>query len=101
MLHLGDHYCLFKSEMIFYHNRGNQAYRNGDALKAEEFYTQGIISVPSSERLDCCLEPLLLCYSNRAAARISLGRIRDALEDCKMATTLDPSFLKAHIRAAK
>ncbi|XP_062117861.1 uncharacterized protein LOC133831531 [Humulus lupulus] len=80
--------------------RGNQSYKKGDLAKAEEFYTQGIISVPSSERSGSCLEPLLLCYSNRAAARMCLLRIREAIGDCMMALALDPIFLKAQLRAA-
>ncbi|CAI0374858.1 unnamed protein product [Linum tenue] len=79
--------------------RGNQAYRDGELSKAEDFYSQGINSVPSSE-LSACLEPLVICYSNRAAARMSLGNIREALQDCLMAASLDPSFLKVQIRAA-
>lgn len=81
--------------------RGNQAYKNWELSKAEDLYTQGIICVPSSERSGCCLRPLLLCYSNRAATRMSLSRIREALGDCVMAIALDPNFLKAQMRAAK
>lgn len=81
--------------------RGNHSYEKGDLSKAEEFYTQGIISVPTSERSGSCLQPLLLCYSNRAAARMCLLRIREAIRDCMMAAALDPNFLKAQIRAAK
>ncbi|GAU17961.1 hypothetical protein TSUD_330860 [Trifolium subterraneum] len=80
--------------------RGNRAHKAKDLSKAEEFYTKGIDSVPSSERSGCCSKPLLLCYSNRAATRISLGRIREALEDCMMATSLDPAFLKVQMRTA-
>ncbi|BAT85214.1 uncharacterized protein HKW66_Vig0048560 [Vigna angularis] len=80
--------------------RGNQAYKDGDLSKAEGFYTLGINSVPSRERSGCSLQPLLLCYSNRAATRMSLGRIREALEDCMMATALDPSFPKVQMRTA-
>ncbi|KAL2320716.1 hypothetical protein Fmac_029685 [Flemingia macrophylla] len=79
--------------------RGNQAYKDGDLSKAEDFYSQGIDSVPSSER-SCCVKPLLLCYSNRAATRMSLGKIREALEDCMMATALDATFLKVQMRTA-
>lgn len=43
----------------------------------------------------------MLCYSNRAATRISLGRMRDALEDCKMGAEIDPNFLRVQVRAAK
>ncbi|CAJ2671531.1 unnamed protein product [Trifolium pratense] len=80
--------------------RGNRAHKAKDLSKAEEFYTKGIDSVPSSERSGCCSKPLLLCYSNRAATRISLGRIREALEDCMRATSLDPTFLKVQMRTA-
>ncbi|WJX78342.1 hypothetical protein P8452_61574 [Trifolium repens] len=80
--------------------RGNRAHKAKDLSKAEEFYTKGIDSVPSSERSGCYIKPLLLCYSNRAATRISLGRIREALEDCMMATSLDPTFLKVQMRTA-
>lgn len=43
----------------------------------------------------------MLCYSNRAVARMCLGKMREAIEDCMMATAIDPSFLKAQMRAAK
>lgn len=43
----------------------------------------------------------MLCYSNRAAARMSQGRLREAVKDCKLAAGIDPRFLKAHVRAAK
>ncbi|KAG4915892.1 hypothetical protein JHK87_053449 [Glycine soja] len=80
--------------------RGNQAHKDGDLSKAEDLYSRGINSVPSSERSGCWAKPLLLCYSNRAATRMSLGRIREALEDCMMATALDPTFMKVQMRTA-
>ncbi|XVF07172.1 hypothetical protein REPUB_Repub06bG0115500 [Reevesia pubescens] len=79
--------------------RGNQSYRNDNLSKAEEFYTKGINSVFSNETSQCCIKPLVLCYSNRAATRISLGRMREALADCLMAASLDPNFLKVNVRA--
>ncbi|XP_047318176.1 uncharacterized protein LOC124921546 [Impatiens glandulifera] len=80
--------------------RGNQAYGAGHMSRAEEFYTNGINSVPPSKARGYCCELLVLCYSNRAATRMSLNRLREALEDCKIATEFDPHFLKAQIRAA-
>ncbi|KAE9621672.1 putative DnaJ domain, tetratricopeptide-like helical domain-containing protein [Lupinus albus] len=80
--------------------RGNQAYKDGDLSEAEDFYTLGINSVPSSERSGCLIKPLLLCYSNRAATRMRLGRIREALGDCQLATAVDPTFQKAQMRIA-
>lgn len=81
--------------------RGNQAYKNGDMCKAEECYTYGINSSPSSDDSEYSVKPLALCYGNRAAARISLGRLREAISDCEMAASLDPSYIKAYMRAAK
>jgi len=43
----------------------------------------------------------MLCYSNRAATRMSLGKMREALSDCREAIGIDSSFLKAQVRAAK
>ncbi|KAK9079403.1 hypothetical protein SSX86_001074 [Deinandra increscens subsp. villosa] len=80
--------------------RGNQAYSNGDLVKAEDCYTQGLNSVSENEKSRSCLRALMLCYSNRAATRISLGSMKEALEDCLMAASIDPNFLKVQVRAA-
>lgn len=80
--------------------RGNQAYSNGDMSKAEDFYTRGLNSISITEVSRSDNKALMLCYSNRAAARMSLGRMREALSDCMMAAKIDPSFLRAQVRAA-
>ncbi|KAI3938308.1 hypothetical protein MKW92_023207 [Papaver armeniacum] len=80
--------------------RGNKAYANGDLSKAEDYYTRGVNCISTSETSESLLKPLAMCYSNRAAARMSSGRMREALGDCIMASTLDPSFLKVLVRAA-
>ncbi|KAM6596575.1 hypothetical protein CsatA_007099 [Cannabis sativa] len=80
--------------------RGNQAYTTGDLSKAEDCYTQGMNCISRNEASRSCLRALMLCYSNRAATRISLGRMRDALVDCTMAAEIDPSFLRVQVRAA-
>ncbi|XP_031272500.1 uncharacterized protein LOC116130971 [Pistacia vera] len=80
--------------------RGNQAYTNGHLSKAEDCYTQGINCVSKSENSRSCLRALMLCYSNRAATRMSLGRMRDALEDCMLAVAIDLNFLRVQVRAA-
>lgn len=77
--------------------RGNQAYAEGLLTKAEECYTHGIDSFSPNE---VSRKALMLCYSNRAATRMSLGKMRDALSDCQEAIDIDSSFLKAHARAA-
>ncbi|OEL32161.1 hypothetical protein BAE44_0006821, partial [Dichanthelium oligosanthes] len=78
--------------------RGNQAYAEGQLTKAEECYTHGIDSFSPNE---VSRKALMLCYSNRAATRMSLGKMREALFDCREATDIDSSFLKAQVRAAK
>ncbi|XP_020275832.1 uncharacterized protein LOC109850267 [Asparagus officinalis] len=80
--------------------RGNQAYAKGLLGKAEDYYTCGINSVSLKEIPSSCIRPLTLCYSNRAATRMSLGKMREALRDCKMAVSIDPNFLKARVRVA-
>ncbi|XP_021751500.1 uncharacterized protein LOC110717168 [Chenopodium quinoa] len=80
--------------------RGNQAYANGDLEKAEAYYSQGLSCIPQHETSRDCLRALVLCYSNRAAARMSRGRIREALRDCLVAADIDPSFFRVQLRAA-
>ncbi|KAL8245149.1 hypothetical protein R6Q59_011407 [Mikania micrantha] len=81
--------------------RGNQAYNNGDLAKAEDWYTQGLNSVSENEKSRSCLKALMLCYSSRAATRISMGRMKEALEDCLMAATIDPNYLTVKVQAAR
>ncbi|KAL2557265.1 Heat shock protein DnaJ with tetratricopeptide repeat [Forsythia ovata] len=80
--------------------RGNQAYAKGDFSQAEECYTQGMNLISQNETSRSCLRALMLCYSNRAATRMSLGRMREALKDCMEAAALDPNFIRVQVRAA-
>ncbi|KAG2627966.1 hypothetical protein PVAP13_3KG266533 [Panicum virgatum] len=79
---------------------GNKAYANGHFATAEDYYTRGINSISHHGASGHCSRALMLCYSNRAATRMSLGMIREALQDCLTATSIDPSFIKAKVRAA-
>ncbi|VAH06807.1 unnamed protein product [Triticum turgidum subsp. durum] len=79
---------------------GNQAYANGHFATAEGCYTRGINLISQYATSGRCSHALMLCYSNRAATRMSLGRMREALQDCSIATSIDPTFLKAKVRAA-
>lgn len=80
--------------------RGNQAYAEGDFSKAEEYYTQGISCILPSEKSESHIRASVLCYSNRAATRMAVGRFRDALSDCMQAMDIDPKFVKVRLRAA-
>lgn len=79
--------------------RGNQAYADGNLSKAEDYYSRGVDSLSFSKKSKSCSRALMLCYSNRAATRMSLGRLREALSDCKLAIEIDSSFLRARVRA--
>lgn len=79
---------------------GNQAYANGHFATAEGLYTRGINSISQYGTSGRCSHALMLCYSNRAATRMSLGRMREALQDCSTAISIDPTFLKAKVRSA-
>ncbi|XP_073317414.1 uncharacterized protein [Primulina huaijiensis] len=79
--------------------RGNEAYQAGKFSKAEELYTMGINSTPRTNNLECSMKPLLLCYSNRAATRMTLGRMREAISDCTLAAASDSNFFKVILRA--
>lgn len=83
------------------YNRGNQAYKNGNLSVAEDCYTQGVSCASKVEASQRCRRALMLCYSNRAATRMSLGRMREAVEDCRLAAEIDPNFLRVRLRAAK
>nr|KYP52644.1 DnaJ isogeny subfamily C member 7 [Cajanus cajan] len=80
--------------------KGNQAYKNGNLSVAEDCYTRGVSCVSKEEAPPRCRRTLMLCYSNRAATRMSLGRMRDAVEDCMLAAEIDPNFLRVRLRAA-
>lgn len=80
--------------------RGNEAYEKGELARAQDFYTWGVNSVPPDETSGAAFRPLVRCYSNRAATRMALGSVREAIQDCLMAVKLDPTFHRAQIRAA-
>ncbi|XP_068665644.1 uncharacterized protein [Aristolochia californica] len=80
--------------------RGNQAYANGNLSKAEDCYTQGVNCISPKETSTSCVRAVMLCYSNRAATRMFLGRMREALQDCMMAASIEPNFLRVQLRAA-
>ncbi|KAI3968190.1 hypothetical protein MKX01_018493 [Papaver californicum] len=80
--------------------RGNQAYAKGNLSRAEGYYTRGLNCISQKMASKSCLKALVMCYSNRAAARMTLGRMREALGDCKEAIAIDPNFYKAQLRAA-
>ncbi|CAM0142944.1 hypothetical protein VKS41_002470 [Umbelopsis sp. WA50703] len=71
--------------------QANQEYKAGHYADAIRLYTKAIAASPNTSTY----------YANRAAALTMLKKYKEAAEDCRIATTLDPSNFKANLRAAK
>ncbi|TPX38224.1 hypothetical protein SmJEL517_g00019 [Synchytrium microbalum] len=69
----------------------NELYKQGQYGGAAELYSRAIEFDPTNAML----------YGNRAAALTMLKQWDDAIKDCREASTLDPEFVKAYIRASK
>jgi tetratricopeptide (TPR) repeat protein len=69
---------------------GNEEYRQGHYAEAVALYDQAIIMDASRPAY----------WSNKAAALAALGRLIEAVADCKEAVRIDPSYDRAHHRLA-
>ncbi|VAI49231.1 unnamed protein product [Triticum turgidum subsp. durum] len=67
---------------------GNEEYREGHYAEAVALYDQAIIMDPTRPAY----------WSNKAAALAALGRLVEAVADCKEAVRIDPSYGRAHHR---
>eukprot|EP00897_Mesotaenium_endlicherianum_P009941 jgi/Mesen1/8976/ME000056S08391 len=71
------------------------------AALAEQTCEKWRLSVAQHEAASAsCARAAMLCYSNRAATRMIVARMREALDDCLHAIRLDPNFLRVKLRAA-
>ena len=78
--------------------RGNEAYRNGECAEAESAYESAIDALESCDI--ALVEPShLTLRTNRAAALMALGRMRDALAECERVLQIDPTNVRALSRA--
>lgn len=69
---------------------GNEKYKQGRCEEALAFYDRAI-----------ALDSSKATYrSNKSAALIGLGRLTEAVAECKEAIRLDPSYQRAHHRLA-
>ncbi|KAG0480008.1 hypothetical protein HPP92_010866 [Vanilla planifolia] len=69
---------------------GNEEYKKGRYAEAVALYDRAILIDP--ERASY--------WSNKAAALIGLGRLLDAVQECKEAVKIDPCYFRAHHRLA-
>ena len=78
--------------------RGNEAYRNGECAEAESAYKSAIDALESCDI--ALVEPShLTLRTNRAAALMALGRMRQALEECERVLEINPTNVRALSRA--
>ena len=70
---------------------GNEQYRTGQYESAIRLYSQAISFVPRNATY----------FINRAAAALMVEKAEEALADCNTALSIEPSLIKAHVRAAK
>ncbi|KAG8072432.1 hypothetical protein GUJ93_ZPchr0006g42383 [Zizania palustris] len=67
---------------------GNEEYREGHYAEAVALYDQAIMVDPTRPAY----------WSNKAAALAALGRLIEAVGDCREAVRIDPSYNRAHHR---
>ena len=65
-------------------NEGNNLYKSGEYRKSIDLYTKAIELCPSNAAY----------YGNRAAAYMMIQKHKLAIEDSKLATGIDPTFVK-------
>ncbi|XP_001359447.3 tetratricopeptide repeat protein 1 [Drosophila pseudoobscura] len=75
---------------------GNELFKNDNAQRAIEIYTEGLNVCPS----DSSKERAVL-YGNRAAAKIKLESNKSAIDDCTKAIELWPEYVRVLLRRAK
>ena len=79
------------SQAIAMKTRGNELYVKGQYQAALMCYDAA-----------CCIDPTNPVYlGNRSAARLMLGQYMLAIEDCKTAVSIDPTFFKCYLRAGR
>eukprot|EP00803_Ostreobium_quekettii_P006900 evm.model.scf_1013.2 EVM.evm.TU.scf_1013.2 scf_1013:16807-22244(+) len=70
--------------------RGNDAFKKGDYLRAAATYTRAIKEDPENAVL----------YSNRCAALLKLSKVQKALADAEVCIKLRPEWEKGYFRKA-
>ncbi|KAI8979215.1 hypothetical protein BDF20DRAFT_487710 [Mycotypha africana] len=72
-------------------NQANEQYKQGQYAEAVKLYSQAIDISPKTATY----------YNNRAAALVMLKKYKEAANDCRTATELDPQNVKAFLRGGK
>lgn len=75
---------------------GNELFKNDEALRAVEVYTEALNICPSTNSKERAV-----LFGNRAAAKMKLSSIKSAIDDCTKAIELYPEYVRALLRRAK
>ncbi|XP_036912682.1 tetratricopeptide repeat protein 1 isoform X2 [Sturnira hondurensis] len=75
---------------------GNEQFKKGDYIEAENSYTRALQMCPS-----CFQKDRSILFSNRAAARMKQDKKEMAISDCSKAIQLNPSYIRALLRRAE
>ncbi len=77
---------------------GNARYKNQDYFESIRYYGQALAYCPTDETH---AHLRAVCYSNRGACYMALGKYRRVVEETSMAIELDPRYVRALMRRAK
>ncbi|KAH8359049.1 hypothetical protein KR093_004080 [Drosophila rubida] len=72
---------------------GNELFKNEEALRAVEVYTEALNICPSTNSKERAV-----LFGNRAAAKMKLSSNKSAIDDCTKAIELYPQYVRALIR---
>ncbi|XP_037954183.1 tetratricopeptide repeat protein 1 [Teleopsis dalmanni] len=75
---------------------GNEFFKNGDAERAVEVYSEAIKLCPTTYTKERAV-----LYGNRAAAKIKLDAKKSAIDDCTASIKLWPEYVRAILRRGK
>ncbi|KAH8399600.1 hypothetical protein KR215_004393 [Drosophila sulfurigaster] len=75
---------------------GNEFFKNEEALRAVEVYTEALNICPSANSKERAV-----LFGNRAAAKMKLSSNKSAIDDCTKAIELYPEYVRALLRRAK
>ncbi|ETW07294.1 hypothetical protein H310_01849 [Aphanomyces invadans] len=77
---------------------GNELFKAGRYLDAFDLYTKALRLCPSEDEY---AYNKAVYFSNRAACLLHLGRPEESIEDCTMAITHSPKYVKALMRRSQ
>ncbi|XP_076836748.1 tetratricopeptide repeat protein 1 [Brachyhypopomus gauderio] len=85
-----------RAESMVLKEKGNAQFKRAEHEEAEGSYTAALAGCPV-----CYSKERSILFSNRAAARLHLGKKEEAVRDCSKAIELNPNYIRAILRRAE